>query len=157
MSNMPMTRPIRNSPEQKIDPFVIEPFTVNKKDIDPAYRKYLLLLDFYDQGVGEDGVSHHYEIIEGRIEVYRYLRDNIEFYDPNTSRVMTDITPLDKSITVVQFMRYIFDNKLGEDDGFDISEYENEKPGEVIEQEIKDAQQNLNYDDLLDYCKKIIG
>ncbi len=154
MSNIPMTR-IRSRPDTLITPFTVEPFTINKDDIDPEYRKYLLLLDYYDQG---SSIDRRYEIIEGRLEVYKFLRDNIEFYDPNTSKVMTETTPLDKSITIVQFMRYVFDNNLGEeDDGFDIREYENEKPVEEVEKEIKEAQQDMDYGDLLDYCKKIIN
>ena len=144
---------------EKIQPFSIKPFEVDESQIDPKYKTYLLLLKYYDGNEG-DGFINSFEIIENRKEVYKFLRDNIDFYDPNESLVMTDQTPLSKAITVVQFIKHLKDNELVTmEDGFDIMEYANEKSSEVQEREIEQAKINLSqldYDELLEVSKKLV-
>lgn len=144
---------------EKIQPFSIQPFEIDESQINPKFKRYLLLLKYYDGNEGDSYVNN-FEIIEGRKEVYKFLKENIDFYDPNESLVMTDQTPLNKAITVVQFITHLKDNELVDtEDGFDILEYINEKSSEVVEREINNAKLNLNdysYDELLEVCKKLV-
>lgn len=161
MSNKPIPMPgvMVTRDGKKVQPFSIQPFEIDQSLIDPKFKEYLLLLKYFDSNEG-DGYINSFEIIEGRKEVYKFLKDNIEFYDPEISLVMTSQTPLSKAITVVQFIRHLKDNELvSMDDGFDISEYSYEKSSEVIEREIENEKinfQNYEYDELLEVCKKLI-
>ena len=159
---IPVSRPgvmVTRDGEKKINPFSITPFEIDESQIDPKFKQYLLLLKYYDGNEG-DGYINSFEIIEGRKEAYKFLKENIDFYDPNESLVMTEQTPLSKAITVIQFIKHLKDNELvNMEDGFDIMEYINEKPTEVVEREIENGKLNLQqmgYDELLEACKHLV-
>lgn len=146
---------------ERINPFTIEPFEIDKSQIDPKYKQYLLLLKYFDNN-GEDRYDNRFEIITDRKEVYKFLKDNIDFYDPNESLVMTSETTLSNAITVVQFIKHLKDNEYVDmDDGFDILEYINETTSEksMITQDSKQIVRDihsLSYEDMLKACDELI-
>ena len=88
---------------------------------DPEQRQYVLLITGYDS----DEEIYNWESITGRTRTYNFIVDNIDFYnmDPKKSFVLTANVALKDAITVEEFVKYIKNSELMEDDGFDIEEY----------------------------------
>lgn len=88
---------------------------------DPEQREYVLLITGYDS----DEEIYNWESIVGRTRTYNFIVDNIDFYnmDPKKSFVLTANVCLKDALTVEEFVKYIKNSELVEEDMFDIEEY----------------------------------
>ena len=89
--------------------------------VDPEKRQYILLMKCTQSG---DDIFQ-WESMEGRITTYNYIVDNIDILniDPEQSFVLTENVSLKDAITIAEFVRYLKNSELVEEDGFDIEEY----------------------------------
>lgn len=150
--NLTTNQTPREEPKM-IQAITFEPFKIDKKEIDPKYRRYLLLMKFY----GEDEYLNFFEIITGREEVYQYLKENIKDYDPNISLIMTDDMTLDEAVTIIQFIQHLKDIEVVNDE-LDLDDYREDKSADVIEREIEEVKSNFDvgYDELLANIERMI-
>lgn len=150
-----------------IDPFhfvprgqKIDPITFDSKLKDANHRQYLLLL--ITSHPESTDTPNTFEIIQGRDEVYKFIRDNIEDIDVVDSRIMVTHQSLEESITLLQFVRHIKDEHLVEDDDFDIMDYVIDADSEMIQAsgiipETEEKSTNdMSSDELMEYCQKMI-
>jgi len=88
---------------------------------DPEHRQYILLLKCIESG--ED--VYRWEAITGRIETYNYIVDNVEEMGiyPTESLVLTENVPYKEAFTIADFVRYLKNSELVENDGFEIEDY----------------------------------
>ena len=88
---------------------------------DPEHRQYILLLKCIESG--ED--VYRWEAITGRIETYNYIVDNVEEMGiyPTESLVLTENVPYKDAFTIADFVRYLKNSELVENDGFEIENY----------------------------------
>ena len=89
---------------------------------DPEQRQYVLLMKCVDD---RDGEIFRWESMTGRTECYNYIVDNIDVFSiyPDESFVLTENVPLKDALTISEFIRYLKNSELVEDDGFDIDVY----------------------------------
>lgn len=75
---------------------------------DPNDKQYLILIINYDND------ERTWEMIQGRISAYHFLKDAILDGDinPNESRIMTETHTFNESITVVEFLEFIFTKNI---------------------------------------------
>lgn len=88
---------------------------------DPEHRQYILMMKCYVNG----DETYSWESMTGRIECYNYIVDNIDVLgiSPTESIVLTENVPYKDAFTIADFVRYLKNSELVEDDGFDIEEY----------------------------------
>lgn len=89
--------------------------------VDPEKRQYIIMMKCCDQ----DSDYYLWEAMEGRSTMYSYIVDNIDSQniDPQKSFVLTENVPYKDALTVYQFIQYLKNADLVEDDGFDIDEW----------------------------------
>src|SRR5574344_1980193 len=89
--------------------------------VDPEKRQYIIMMKCCDT----DGDFYLWEAMEGRTTMYNYIVDNIDSQniDPQKSFVLTENVPYKDALTVYQFIQYLKNADLVEDDGFDIDEW----------------------------------
>ena len=86
---------------------------------DPELRQYIIL----KYGV-EDQDIYTWESMTGRSITYEYIKNNIEDIDPDKSIVLTENVAIKDAFTVTQFIKYLQNGNLIEDDEeFDIDSY----------------------------------
>jgi len=86
---------------------------------DPELRQYIIL----KYGV-EDQDVYTWESMTGRSITYEYIKNNIEDIDPDKSIVLTENVAIKDAFTVTQFVKYLQNGNLIEDDEeFDIDSY----------------------------------
>ena len=61
----------------------------------------------------------------GRSIVYEYIKNNIEDIDPDNSIILTENVAVKDAFTVSQFVKYLQNASLVEEDDFDIEMYSN--------------------------------
>ncbi len=90
--------------------------------VDPEQRQYVLLMKCVEDGGDE---YFKWESMTGRTYCYNYIVDNIDVYSiyPNESFVLTENVPLKDALTIAEFVRYLKNSDLVENDGFDIDVY----------------------------------
>ena len=88
---------------------------------DPNHRQYILLMKRYES----NEEIFQWESMTGRIETYNYIVDNIEIMgiDPKASFVLTENVPYKDALTIADFVRYLKNSELVENDGFEIDDY----------------------------------
>ena len=88
---------------------------------DPEHRQYIILMATMD---GTEEV-YIWQAMEGRTAMYEYIRDNIEELniDPENSFVLVENVPYKDALAVSNFVRYLKNGNLVEDDGFDIESF----------------------------------
>lgn len=90
-----------------------------KKD-DPESKAYLILIVGFD----EDGDEFRdFDFITGRTEAYEYIKARVEAIDLMESKIVVETDKIENLKPVLRFMRYVLDNGLIEDPGFDIMDY----------------------------------
>lgn len=92
---------------------------IEDENVDPEQRQYILLM--YG---GETDETYYWESMTGRTDTYQYIKDNIEFIDPEKSIVLTENVAVKDAFTVYQFVKYLQNGGLIEDEEeFDIDSY----------------------------------
>lgn len=88
------------------------------KPVNPEERQYIILM--YCEG--EDST---WEAMIGRSTMYEWIKTNIEIYefDPQKSIILTENVPFKDAFSVSQFVKYLQNGNLVEEDGFDIDQY----------------------------------
>ena len=86
--------------------------------VNPENKQYIILLNIDDE-------VFEWRAMEGRTTIYEYIKENIEIlgFDPDTSIILTDTVPFKDASTVTQFIKYLQNGNLVEEDGFDIDDY----------------------------------
>ncbi len=89
---------------------------------DPEQRQYVLLMKCVDDNEEE---YFKWESMTGRTYCYNYIVNNIDLFSiyPDESFVLTERVSLKDAITISEFVRYLKNAELVEEDGFDIDEY----------------------------------
>lgn len=89
--------------------------------VDPEKRQYVLLMKCTDNNTD----FYQWESMEGRITTYNYIVDNIDVLniDPEQSFVLTENVALKDALNIAEFIRYLKNSELVEEDGFNIEEY----------------------------------
>lgn len=88
--------------------------------VDPELRQYIILI--YG---AEDQDVYRWESMTGRTITYEYIRNNIEDIDPDKSIILTENVPIKDAFTVSQFVKYLKNGNLIEEDDFNIEYYSN--------------------------------
>lgn len=89
--------------------------------VDPEKRQYIIMM----KNINEDIDEYTWEAMEGRSTMYNFIVDNIDSLniDPENSFVLTENVPYKDALTVYQFIQYIKNADLVEEDGFDINDW----------------------------------
>lgn len=89
----------------------------------PEDKEYILL--YTDLGYEDEDVEFplRWEAVVGRNEAYNNIKCNIDVIDIDKSLVLVDTVPLKDSMTVRQFMSWIKNGNIIEDESFDINDY----------------------------------
>lgn len=89
--------------------------------VDPEKRQYIIMMKI----INDDMDEYRWEAMEGRSTMYNFIVDNIEDLniDPENSFVLTENVPYKDALTVYQFIQYLKNADLVEEDGFDIDEW----------------------------------
>jgi hypothetical protein len=89
--------------------------------VDPEERQYIILM--YNPEAN-DSFDYIWASMTGRTEAYNYIKDNILLigFDPDQSLVLTENVPYKDAKTVTQFIQYL-QNGLVEEDDFNIEDY----------------------------------
>ena len=86
---------------------------------EPELRQYIILIYSTDENAEE----FRWESMTGRTLMYEYIRDNIEYIDPDHSIILTENVAVKDAFTASQFVKYLQNANLVEDDDFDIDLY----------------------------------
>ena len=88
---------------------------------DPELRQYIILI----YNTNPDLAEFRWESMTGRSIVYEYIKNNIEDIDPDNSIILTENVAVKDAFTVSQFVKYLQNASLVEEDDFDIEMYSN--------------------------------
>ena len=91
---------------------------LEEEKVDPELRQYIILI----YGT-EDQDFYRWESMTGRTITYEYIKNNIEDIDPDKSLVLTENVAIKDAFTVSQFVKYLKNGNLVEEDDFDIEYY----------------------------------
>ena len=91
--------------------------------VDPEDRQYILLLWCDETNNSED--HYIWRSMTGRTYTYNYIKNNIdnELFNVKKSFVLTENVPYKDALSIYQFINYIKNGNLVEDDDFDIESY----------------------------------
>lgn len=81
-------------------------------------KTYVVLYIGTDEN-GDDLKS--FEVIEGRLETFEFIKGMVEYLDIHESKVLTGTVGYDKAISVYDFMKYV--SSIIEENSFDIEDY----------------------------------
>lgn len=90
---------------------------------DPEQRQYVLLMVDND---GDENDYYQWCAMVGRTTMYEYIKSYVTGFDVRKSIILTDNVPLKDALSVSQFVHYLQNSQLVDDDGFNIDEYEEE-------------------------------
>lgn len=92
----------------------------NIKDLtDPEMKQYIILI----YNTNPDLEEFRWESMTGRSIMYEYIKNNIEDIDPDKSIILTENVAIKDAFTVSQFIKYLQNASLVEEDDFDIEMY----------------------------------
>lgn len=86
---------------------------------DPELRQYIILIYNTNPNLEE----FRWESMTGRSIMYEYIKNNIEDIDPDKSIILTENVAIKDAFTVSQFVKYLRNASLVEEDDFDIEMY----------------------------------
>ena len=86
---------------------------------DPEMRQYIILI----YNTNPDLDEFRWESMTGRTIMYDYIKNNIEDIDPDKSIILTENVAIKDAFTVSQFVKYLQNASLVEEDDFDIEMY----------------------------------
>lgn len=87
--------------------------------MDPELRQYIILI----YNTNPDLEEFRWESMTGRSIMYEYIKNNIEDIDPDKSIILTENVAIKDAFTVSQFVKYLQNASLVEEDDFDIEIY----------------------------------
>ena len=95
---------------------------IDDDSIDSEFKQYIILI----YGVDEDQEVFRWESMTGRTTMYNYIKNNVDSIDVDNSIILTENVPIKDAFTVFQFVKYLQNGNLIEDDeDFDIDYYTN--------------------------------
>lgn len=86
---------------------------------DPEQRQYIILI----YNTNPEMEEFRWESMTGRTVMYDYIKNNIEDIDPDHSIILTENVAIKDAFTVSQFVKYLQNASLVEEDDFDIEIY----------------------------------
>lgn len=86
---------------------------INKKD--PEQWEYLICYTSNDSERTDKELEEGFNIVKGRTEAYKFIRDIIDLIDVDESFILSDQVKLDSRKSIATFMRYIVEKRLVED------------------------------------------
>lgn len=86
---------------------------------DPELRQYIILI----YNTNPEMEEFRWESMTGRSIIYEYIKNNIEDIDPDHSIILTENVAVKDAFTVSQFVKYLQNASLVEEDDFDIDAY----------------------------------
>lgn len=86
---------------------------------DPEMKQYIILI----YNTNPDLEEFRWESMTGRSIMYEYIKNNIEDIDPDKSIILTENVAIKDAFTVSQFIKYLQNASLVEEDDFDIEMY----------------------------------
>lgn len=92
--------------------------------VDPETRQYIIMMSCIDEVTGDE--AYRWEAMQGRSTMYKYIADNEDFLsiNPDNSFVITDNVPFKDALTVRQFVRYVKNKGMFENDGLEFDDDE---------------------------------
>lgn len=93
---------------------------------DPESRQYILLyvdLGFNDENLGDEEFPLRWEGIIGRSNAYESIKSNAPVIDIDRSLVLVETVPIKDSLSVRQFMEYLKNSDIINEESFDINDY----------------------------------
>ena len=89
---------------------------------DPEERQYIILMSCINEDTGED--EYRWEAMQGRSTMYKYIADNEDMLeiDPDKSLILTDNVAFKDALTVRQFVRYVKNKGMFENDGLEFDD-----------------------------------
>jgi len=87
---------------------------------DQESKMYLVLIVGSDENGDE---FKDFEFITGRKAAYEYIKTIVSYIDLFQSRIVVETETINDTKPVIKFMRYVIDNGLVDDPGFDIMDY----------------------------------
>ena len=98
---------------------------------DPVTQQYVILL----YSVSDDSSECVWMSVEGRENCYNLIKEQIStyLYDPDHSIVLTGSVSLDDCLTVTEFVNYLKNSNVIEEDDFDITQYTIDREEETDE------------------------
>lgn len=89
---------------------------------DPEQRQYIIMMSCIDPETDEE--EYRWEAMTGRTSMYEFIADNEEFLniDPDKSFILTENVPYKDAITVRQFVRYVKNKGMFENDGLEFDD-----------------------------------
>lgn len=90
-----------------------------KDSTDPEMKQYIILI----YNTNPDLEEFRWESMTGRSIMYEYIKNNIEDIDPDKSIILTENVAIKDAFTVSQFIKYLQNASLVEEDDFDIEMY----------------------------------
>ena len=93
---------------------------------DPEERQYIILytdLGYAEDEYGDTEFPLRYESIQGRKNAYESIKINAPIIDIDKSIVLVETVAVKDSLTVREFVNYIKNADMVEEDGFDINDY----------------------------------
>ena len=89
---------------------------------DPEERQYIILMSCINEETGED--EYRWEAMQGRSTMYKYIADNEDMLeiDPDKSLILTDNVAFKDALTVRQFVRYVKNKGMFENDGLEFDD-----------------------------------
>ena len=90
---------------------------------DPEKRQYIILYTDLGYEEGDTEFPLRYEPIQGRTNAYESIKVNAPIIDIDKSVVLVENVALKDALSVREFVQYIKNADMVEDDGFDIDNY----------------------------------
>lgn len=96
--------------------------TENVAPEDPETRQYVILMYLNDS---DDNAQCIWDSMSGRSAAYEYIKQYIDIYrfNPDKSVVITDNVPFKDALSVTQFVKYLQNGNLVDDEDFNIDDY----------------------------------
>ena len=92
----------------------------------PEEKQYIMLymdLGYDDNNLGIEEFPLRWEAVTGRTSAYENIKTNAAVIDIDRSLVLAETVPVKDSLSVRQFMDYLKNSNIINDDSFDISDY----------------------------------
>lgn len=90
---------------------------------DPEKRQYIILYTDLGYEEGDTEFPLRYEPVQGRTNAYESIKVNAPIIDIDKSVVLVENVALKDALSVREFVQYIKNADMVEDDGFDIDNY----------------------------------
>jgi hypothetical protein len=90
---------------------------------DPEQRQYIILYTDLGYENSDEGFPLRWESVTGRTTAYDSIKVNAPVIDVDKSLVLVENVPMKDSLTVRQFMNYIKNSDIIQDENFEINDF----------------------------------